>query len=285
MKTVTFHSFKGGTGKTSLSVNFAWYLAIKGYNTCLIDFDLRAPSLHAYFPTSDSNRIAYFTDFLLDYCRLEEIFYPIVVKAPNDSNFWISYTSFEFIKQESEQRRKLSQKDTPVLPKLFQILKYLENNGFDYLIIDNMPGVSYRAIDALIAASHIVCVTRPSTSDVVGLEQLATNIYSRLSEDARIGLIINQKEERTENVRHDLMKTRDLEEDLHLQEKIYSQLHEVIMRINSMFEFQVIATIPRIPFLVERIYVPEKIDQALNDVRIKPFMEALEKLKQWSEEG
>ncbi len=285
MKTVTFHSFKGGTGKTSIAVNFAWYLSVSGYNTALIDFDLRAPSLYSYFPLESNAPITYFTDYILTSCQLKDIFYPIPIKKSVNSRFWVSYASFDFLKQESEQRRRLIQKDAMVLPKLFQIAKYLEQQDFDYLIIDNMPGVSYRALDALIVASHVACITRPSMSEVMGLEQLATNIYSRLSEDAQIGLVINQKEERNELQGKEVSHFLDLNKDLQRHEEIYTELQKVLERINATFEFQLIAHIPRIPFLVERIYVPNQIDDAMQDSRIRPFMEALELLKRWTEEG
>ena len=48
-KIVAIHSYKGGTGKTSLSVNLAATYARKGYKVCLMDLDFRAPSLHVLF--------------------------------------------------------------------------------------------------------------------------------------------------------------------------------------------------------------------------------------------
>ncbi len=285
MKTITFHSYKGGTGKTSIAVNFAWYLAVNGHNTCLIDFDLRAPSLHSYFPLSRNEQVNYFTDYLLDLSPIEDIFRSIPVTSDNPSLFWISRASFEFIRQESEQRQKLIQKDTSILPKLFKTIKYLENLGFNYLIIDNMPGVSYRALDALIASSHIVNITRPSISDVTGLKELAVNIYSRLSEDARVGLIINQREEQDDRVQAFTKESKELMEDLKLQARIHDELQKAMVRLNNLFEFHIIAHIPRIPFLVERIYVPDKLDLVMKDHRLQPFIEALHKLKKWVKEG
>lgn len=48
-KSIAFHSYKGGTGKTTISANFAASLAKKGYRVCLLDLDVYAPSLHSYF--------------------------------------------------------------------------------------------------------------------------------------------------------------------------------------------------------------------------------------------
>ncbi len=46
---LTLHSYKGGTGKTFIATNLAAALASEGKRVCLIDFDLRAPSLAKVF--------------------------------------------------------------------------------------------------------------------------------------------------------------------------------------------------------------------------------------------
>ena len=48
-KVIAFHSYKGGTGKTTLAVNLSANLASKGYNVLLVDMDVYAPSLYVYF--------------------------------------------------------------------------------------------------------------------------------------------------------------------------------------------------------------------------------------------
>ena len=48
-KVISFHSYKGGTGKTTLAVNLSANLVTKGYNVLLIDMDVYAPSLYVYF--------------------------------------------------------------------------------------------------------------------------------------------------------------------------------------------------------------------------------------------
>jgi MinD-like ATPase involved in chromosome partitioning or flagellar assembly len=50
-KCIAFHSYKGGTGKTTLAGNFAAVLAKAGSRVCLLDLDVYAPSLQSYFMT------------------------------------------------------------------------------------------------------------------------------------------------------------------------------------------------------------------------------------------
>lgn len=49
MKTITFYSYKGGTGRTLSLANLAMCLSRLGENVCVLDFDLEAPGLHHKF--------------------------------------------------------------------------------------------------------------------------------------------------------------------------------------------------------------------------------------------
>ncbi|MBH9807654.1 chromosome partitioning protein, partial [Clostridioides difficile] len=52
---IAVQNFKGGVGKSTLSVHLAQYLAIQGYRVCLIDCDSQASSttLFGYVPDLD----------------------------------------------------------------------------------------------------------------------------------------------------------------------------------------------------------------------------------------
>jgi chromosome partitioning protein len=49
IKCIAFPSYKGGTGKTTIAANLAVLLARKRYHVFLIELDVYAPSLNAYF--------------------------------------------------------------------------------------------------------------------------------------------------------------------------------------------------------------------------------------------
>ena len=61
LKSIAVHSYKGGTGKTTIAANFAALLSKKGYRVFLIDLDVYAPSLHTYF---EMEPMKWLNDFL-----------------------------------------------------------------------------------------------------------------------------------------------------------------------------------------------------------------------------
>jgi chromosome partitioning protein len=69
-KCIAFHSYKGGTGKTTLACNSAAALAKKGFNVCLLDLDLYAPSFQIYFQKEPNKGI---NDFLDTNARVEDV--------------------------------------------------------------------------------------------------------------------------------------------------------------------------------------------------------------------
>lgn len=69
-KCIAFHSYKGGTGKTTIGANFAACLTKKGYKVSLIDLDVYAPSLQSYFDVEPSKSI---NDYLYSNAEVEDV--------------------------------------------------------------------------------------------------------------------------------------------------------------------------------------------------------------------
>src|SRR5438552_17925128 len=61
---ITVQSFKGGTGKSTISANLAVTLAQLGKRVGVVDLDLEGPGLHVIFGVSDSDVKATINDVL-----------------------------------------------------------------------------------------------------------------------------------------------------------------------------------------------------------------------------
>ena len=66
-RTVTFYSYKGGTGRSMALANVAWVLACSGRRVLVIDWDLEDPGLHRYFAPFLSDKDLTETEGLIDF--------------------------------------------------------------------------------------------------------------------------------------------------------------------------------------------------------------------------
>jgi MinD-like ATPase involved in chromosome partitioning or flagellar assembly len=90
-KGIAFHSYKGGTGKTTLACNCAAALVKKGYSVCLLDLDIYAPSFQIYFQREPSKGI---NDFLDSTATVEDVMVEltstiedVTISAPGNNNY------------------------------------------------------------------------------------------------------------------------------------------------------------------------------------------------------
>ena len=82
---IAFHSYKGGTGKTTIASNLSAYLANRGNIVVLLDMDLYSPSLHTYFRIDSKKWI---NDFLYSSTNvnIKDIIVELPLFSPIDKN-------------------------------------------------------------------------------------------------------------------------------------------------------------------------------------------------------
>jgi len=196
-KCIAFHSYKGGTGKTTLAANFAALLAKKGYRAFLLDLDVYAPSLQSYFNTEPKKWI---NDFLYDNAELKEVvldFTPVIdrIGETSTSNSVETKTKAKrgqlgvgFCNAKKEEIYKLEggspatgKQDTSKIHLLrrFILLRELLISEYhaDYVIIDTSPGIRYWSINALAVADTLLLTLKMGDLDIAGTRKLAEEIY------------------------------------------------------------------------------------------------------------
>jgi len=188
VKTIAFHSYKGGTGKTFLSVNLAALYAQQGKTVCLLDFDFRAPSLHALF---DAKKPAYtLNNFLDGKSELE----PTITEIQTESN-WQGKLYVGFADPTTEAMSKLLTRDRRWQMKSLQrasasIKSIGQNLGLDYTIFDTSPGFEYSSINALLCSDVATIVTTSDKSDIQGTVEMIKGVYQTL--ERKTGIIMNK---------------------------------------------------------------------------------------------
>ena len=82
-KCIAFHSYKGGTGKTTIASNFAVLLARKGYRVFLMDLDVYAPSLQAYF---EKEPVKWINDFFWNNAQVDDVLVDLTHTIDDNNN-------------------------------------------------------------------------------------------------------------------------------------------------------------------------------------------------------
>ena len=147
-KIVVITSGKGGVGKTTTSASFAAGLALRGYKTVVIDFDVGLRNLDLIMGCE--NRIVYdFVDVINGNARLSQA----LVKDKQLENLYILPAS--------QTRDKDALTDDGVAEVMDELSKQ-----FDYIICDSPAGIERGAQLAMYHADEAIIVTNPEISSV-----------------------------------------------------------------------------------------------------------------------
>jgi MinD-like ATPase involved in chromosome partitioning or flagellar assembly len=187
-KIIAVHSYKGGTGKTLLSVNLAAMFAKLGKRVCLFDLDFRAPSLFAILKVDNAE--CWLNDYLNGACDIKKVMIDFSSKIPGSGKFFAALANpgTEAIRDMSAKDRKWEMRALGRLLSLRNML--LNDQGFDYLILDTSPGLQYSSINAIVTADFVVVATTADRSDVDGTRRMLRELYNLF--EKKTGLVINK---------------------------------------------------------------------------------------------
>ncbi|MFN4326741.1 MAG: septum site-determining protein MinD [Azonexus sp.] len=146
---VTVTSGKGGVGKTTTSASFSTGLALRGFKTAVIDFDVGLRNLDLIMGCE--RRVVY---DLINVINGEATLNQALIKDKHCDNL--------FVLPASQTRDKDALKEEGVE----KVLKDLEHMGFDYIVCDSPAGIEHGAVMALTFADEAIVVTNPEVSSV-----------------------------------------------------------------------------------------------------------------------
>ncbi len=189
-KTVAFHSYKGGTGKTTLISNLAALHASQGKRVCLLDFDLYAPSLGLYFrkkPTTFLNNLLRGDlDQPNGQVDVASVVTDVSTELGLNGKLLIGFASASKediydIEFEHDQKWQLK------AIKRFQSFKnqLFEELELDCLLLDTSPGIRYWSINSLAMANMLFLIMKTSDMDIEGTKRMVNDIYDVLTKYGR----------------------------------------------------------------------------------------------------
>jgi chromosome partitioning protein len=191
-KCIALHSYKGGTGKSTISSNLSASLAKKGLTAVLLDVDVYAPSLQDYFQWQPKKSI---NDYLFENANIDEVIHdlsPVLNKfSSNDGEQSDSSKGKLLVAFSSTSKDEIYKLDGAVrqegskiqLLRKFLMLReeIVSKYNADFIIIDTSPGIRYWSINSLAIADTILLSLKLDGIDLKGTRLLAREIYDSLT--------------------------------------------------------------------------------------------------------
>ena len=178
-KTLAFHSYKGGTGKTTLITNIAALYANKGFKVGLLDFDLYAPSLVTYFRKKPS---MYLNDLLSGQAEISEVLVDVTSELELKGSLMLGFSS---PRKEDINDLEITHDTKWQLQALRRFLvakkQLFEKYQLDYLFLDTSPGIRYWSVNTLATADFLFLLMKDSDMDIEGTRKMIGDIYDSLS--------------------------------------------------------------------------------------------------------
>lgn len=163
-KIIAICNQKGGTGKTTSSINIATYLALAGKKVLLIDLDPQANATSGLgINKHDIKKSTY--HILLEELDIKEIIQNTLV-----NNLYLAPSNLDLTGAEVEL--------VGALGREYRLKRALakEKEAFDFIFIDSPPSLGLLTINALCAADSIIVPVQCEYYALEGLTQLAHTI-------------------------------------------------------------------------------------------------------------
>ncbi|HEV7856580.1 MAG TPA: septum site-determining protein MinD [Herminiimonas sp.] len=148
-KIIVVTSGKGGVGKTTSSASFASGLAMRGFKTVVIDFDVGLRNLDLIMGCE--RRVVY---DLINVINKEATLNQALIKDKHCDNLYVLPAS------QTRDKDALSEEGVE------RVLTDLAKMDFEYIICDSPAGIEHGAVMSLTFADEAIIVTNPEVSSV-----------------------------------------------------------------------------------------------------------------------
>ncbi len=223
-KIITVCNQKGGTGKTTSSINLASYLALAGKKVLLIDLDPQANATSGIGVNRHTVQKGTY-NILLEESEVKD-----AIQATAVNNLWLSPSSLDLTGAEIEL--------VSVLGREYRLKRALlkEKENFDFIIIDSPPSLGLLTINGLCAADSVLIPVQCEYYALEGLTQLVNTINlvkDNLNPDLSIeGVLLTMADFRTNLTKEVIQEVRD-----HFKEKVYQTIIPRSIRLTEAPSF------------------------------------------------
>ena len=206
-KIICFHSFRGGTGKTTLIANLGVALVLLGKRVGVVDFDLKAPTMQSMLHVSVEEARWKLNDYLLKTCNSKDLVLDI------SERFGIKVGGLFFVPASSDADDIVKTIEDGYEVSLFSrcVREMADDFDLDYVLLDTHSGIDEDVILSMAVSDIIVEVVRVD-------EQSLTGAYASLQVIRKIGkriyllanMVPKDAEDAVENVLEERLKANVL---------------------------------------------------------------------------
>ena len=248
---IALHSYKGGTGKSTIASNISALLALRGNNVLLVDMDVYAPTLQTYFDKAPEKWI---NDFLFNTSDFDEVVYNVnsvfdqfissqSSNKPQTGKFYVSFSNSsknEITKLDNALRDEVSKIE--LLRKFIKIKEMASDQDIDYIILDTSTGIRYWSVNSLAIADVIFLSLKMDGIDVECTGRMVTEIYDVFTNlGTKSFLLLNRIAGFCHAPPNDAVK---FQTDYNNLNKLFYEQSERITRLRKELDMEIISSIP-----------------------------------------
>lgn len=160
---IAVQNFKGGVGKSTVSIHLAEYLAMRGYRVCLIDCDSQGSSttMLGYVPDLDIKE----EDTLYPFIRNAEMSsLAYAVRPTHWDGLFLVPANLNLYAAEYELAARIARTETTLLNRLAEGIASIADH-FDVVILDPPPALGTISLSAMRAANALLVPIPPTVMD------------------------------------------------------------------------------------------------------------------------
>jgi chromosome partitioning protein len=186
---IAVQNFKGGVGKSTVSVHLAQYLATRGYRVCLIDCDSQGSStmMMGYVPDLDIQE----EDTLYPFIRNTEMSsLSYAVRETHWDGLWMVPANLRLYSAEYELAAQIARSDHLLLNRLSQGITSIAEH-FDVVILDPPPALGTISLSVMRAANALLIPVPPTVVDFTSTTSFLAMLHESIGVLEERGLPID----------------------------------------------------------------------------------------------
>ncbi|NVM52593.1 MAG: MinD/ParA family protein [Candidatus Helarchaeota archaeon] len=163
-KTISVHSFRGGTGKSNITANLATYCAMQGARVGVIDTDIQSPGVHVIFGLGNKKLKYTLNDFLFKKCDIDAV--AVDLSKPlkiSDGKLFVFPAALD-----ANEITKVLREGYEVTTMSEGFSEIMGVKKLDYLFIDTHPGLNEETFLSIALSDILFVILRPDEQDYLG---------------------------------------------------------------------------------------------------------------------